>query len=334
MRNMLAGLAVLMVVLAAPFHLSAEEAPANQKSLAEQLVDAFNAVFGVHPGLRANHPKGVVLEGTFTPSPSAATLTKAAHLQKRKAPLPVTVRFSAGSGLPTVPDTTDMPRGMSVKFALPDGTKTDLVVLSFNGFPVATGEEFRDFLLAIAASGPDAAKPTELEKFLTAHPAAKAFVETPKPPPVSYGTLPYFGINAFKFTNAKGVATHVRYQLQPVAGTQLLSKEQIATMGPNYLTEEIRERVKRGPVKFTLLAQVAERDDVVDNPTMVWPETRKKIELGTISITKAVANSQAAEKKLLFVPGALVPGIEAADPMVAVRSAAYIVSLSRRAQSQ
>ena len=171
--------------------------------------------------MRANHPKGVVLEGTFTPSPSAASLTKAAHLQKRKAPIPVTVRFSAGSGLPTVPDTNDMPRGMAVKFALPDGTKTDLVVLSFNGFPVANAEEFRDFLLAVAASGPDAPKPTELEKFLGAHPAAKAFVETPKPPPVSYGTLPYFGINAFKFTNAKGTATHVRYQLQPVAGDRI-----------------------------------------------------------------------------------------------------------------
>jgi catalase len=56
--------------------------------------------------------------------------------------------------------------------------------------------------------------------------------------------------------------------------------------------------------------------------------------LGTITITKAVADSQAAEKKLLFVPGALVSGIEPADPMIAARSAAYIVSLSRRAQSQ
>jgi catalase len=169
---------------------------------------------------------------------------------------------------------------------------------------------------------------------LNAHPAAKTFVETPKPPPVSYGTLPYFGINAFKFTNAKGAATHVRYQLQPVAGTKFLSKEQIATMGPDYLTEEIRERVKRGPVKFTLLAQVAERGDAIDNPTIVWPDARRKVELGTISIIKAVADSQAAEKKLLFVPGALVPGIEPADPMIAARSAAYIVSLSRRAQGQ
>jgi catalase len=329
-----AAVAVLTIAISHPVQLAAEEGPASQKSLAEQLVDAFNAVFGVHPGLRANHPKGVVLEGTFTPSSSAPSLTKAAHLQKRKAPIPVTVRFSAGSGLPTVPDTNDMPRGMAVKFSLPDGTKTDLVVLSFNGFPVATAEEFRDFLLAVAASGPDAPKPTELEKFLGGHPAAKAFVETPKPPPVSYGTLPYFGINAFKFTNAKGTSTHARYQLQPVAGAKYLSTEQLARMGPEYLTEEIRERVRRGPVKFTLLAQVAEQGDTIDNPTIVWPDTRKKIELGTITITKAVADSQAAEKKLLFVPGALVPGIEPADPMIAARSAAYIVSLSRRAQSQ
>jgi catalase len=135
-----AAVAVLTIAISHPVQLAAEEGPASQKSLAEQLVDAFNAVFGVHPGLRANHPKGVVLEGTFTPSSSAPSLTKAAHLQKRKAPIPVTVRFSAGSGLPTVPDTNDMPRGMAVKFALPDGTKTDLVVLSFNGFPVATAE--------------------------------------------------------------------------------------------------------------------------------------------------------------------------------------------------
>lgn len=330
----LTATAALILTLSMTTYVASQEAPATQKSLAEQLVDAFNAVFGVHPGIRANHAKGVVLEGTFMPSASAASLTKAAHLQKRKTPIPVTVRFSAGSGVPTVPDTNEMPRGMAVKFALPDGTKTDLVILSFNGFPVATGEEFRDFLLAIAASGPDAPKPNEFEKFLGAHPAAKAFVETPKPPPVSYATLPYFGINAFKFTNAKGVATHVRYQLQPVAGAQYLSKEQVSTMGPDYLTGEIRNRVGRGPVKFNLLAQVAEQGDKIEDPTVVWPDTRKKVELGTLTITKAVADSQAAEKKLLFVPGALVPGIEAADPMIAARSAAYIVSLSRRAQAQ
>ena len=334
MRKSLAAIATLAAALAIPASVIAQEAPASQKSLAEQLVDTFNGVFGVHPGMRANHPKGVVLEGTFTPAASAASVSKAAHLQKKKAPIPVTVRFSAGSGQPTVPDTNQMPRGMAVKFSLPDGSKTDLVVLSFNGFPVATAEEFRDFLLAVAASGPDAPKPTAIEKFLAAHPAAKNFVESPKPQPVSYATLPYFGINAFKFTNAKGAVTFGRYQLRPVAGEHFLTQEQLATMGPDYLSTEIRERVRRGPAKFTLLLQVAEKDDKIDDPSIAWPDSRKQIELGTIIITKAVVDSHTAEKKLLFMPGALVPGIEAADPMIAARSASYVVSLSRRAQAQ
>ena len=334
MRKSLAAIATLAAALAIPASVIAQEAPASQKSLAEQLVDTFNGVFGVHPGMRANHPKGVVLEGTFSPAASAASVSKAAHLQQKKAPIPVTVRFSAGSGQPTVPDTNQMPRGMAVKFSLPDGSKTDLVVLSFNGFPVATAEEFRDFLLAVAASGPDAPKPTAIEKFLAAHPAAKNFVESPKPQPVSYATLPYFGINAFKFTNAKGAITFGRYQLRPVAGEHFLTQEQLATMGPDYLSTEIRERVRRGPAKFTLLLQVAEKGDKVDDPSIAWPDSRKQIELGTIIITKAVADSHTAEKKLLFMPGALVPGIEAADPMIAARSASYVVSLSRRAQAQ
>ena len=275
MRKSLAAIATLAAALAIPASVIAQEAPASQKSLAEQLVDAFNGVFGVHPGMRANHPKGVVLEGTFSPAASAASVSKAAHLQQKKAPIPVTVRFSAGSGQPTVPDTNQMPRGMAVKFSLPDGSKTDLVVLSFNGFPVATAEEFRDFLLAVAASGPDAPKPTAIEKFLAAHPAAKNFVESPKPQPVSYATLPYFGINAFKFTNAKGAVTFGRYQLRPVAGEHFLTQEQLATMGPDYLSTEIRERVRRGPAKFTLLLQVAEKDDKVDDPSIAWPDSRK-----------------------------------------------------------
>ena len=326
--------AALAVALISPLSVLAEEPPANPKSLAEQLVDAFNGVFGVHPGMRANHPKGIVLEGTFTPTASAASVSKAAHLQKKKTAVPVTVRFSAGSGQPSVPDTSQMPRGMAVKFSLPDGSKTDLVVLSFNGFPVATAEEFRDFLLAVGASGPDAPKPTPIEQFLATHPAAKHFVESPKPQPVSYATLPYFGINAFKFTNANGHVTFGRYQLRPVAGEHFLTQEQLNTMDPDYLSAEIRERLRRGPAKFTLLLQVAEKGDKIDDPSIAWPDSRKQIKLGTISITKAVADSQAAEKKLLFMPGALVPGIEAADPMIAARSASYVVSLSRRAQAQ
>src|SRR5437899_4357197 len=318
-----------------PAFAVAQEAPASQKSIPEQIVDAFNGVFGVHPGARSNHAKGVVVEGTFTPAASAASVSKAAHLQKQKTPVPVTIRFSDSTGIPTIPDNDPGagPRGIALKFNLPDGSQTDIVGHSFNGFPTATAEEFKDFLLALGASKPGAPQPTVIEKFLNTHPAAKAFVTAPKPAPVSYGTLAYFGVNTFKFTNAGGVVTLGRYQLQPVAGEKFLAKEQVSKMGPDYLVDEIGERVRHGPVKFKLLLQVSVPGDKIDDPSIAWPDSRKKVELGTIAITKTTTQSHTADK-LLFLPGAVVPGIEAADPMIAVRSAAYPISFARRFKLQ
>lgn len=329
------------LLVAVPFVLSlmnatfaaAQEASANQKSLPEQSVDAFAKVFGVHPQARVNHAKGVIVEGTFTPSAAAASVSKAAHLHKHKDPIPVTVRFSEGSGVPTVPDTEKMFRGMAVKYALPDGSKTDIVALSYNGFPVATAEEFRDFLLAIAASGPDAPKPTALDKFLSAHPAAKTFVESATQPPVSFATVAYFGINSFKFTNAKGAVTYGRYQIQPEAGSKSLTAEELAKAGPDYLVDEINERIRHGPAKFKLLLQIAEQGDKIEDPSIAWPDSRKLVELGTIAITKSTTESHTADKQL-FLPGAVVPGIEAADPMIGVRSLAYPISFVRRLKPQ
>jgi len=329
MWKSLATVVTAAVSLMTPTFAVAQTVPAAQKPVAEQVVDAFTSVYGAHPGARVNHAKGVIVEGTFTPSASAASVSKAAHFQKQKSPVPVTIRFSDAGGVPTVHDTDAMPRGMAVKFALPDGAKTDIVLLPYNGFPVATAEEFRDFLLAISTSGPDAPKPTPFEKFLGAHPAAKAFVEAPNPQPVSFATLSYFGINTFKFTNAGGAVTFGRYQVLPVGGQEVLTKEQLAKMGPDYLVDEIGERVRRGPAKLKLVLQVAEPGDKIDDPSIAWPDTRKTVELGMIAITKSTTESHVADKQL-FLPGALVPGIEAADPMIAVRSAAYPISFARR----
>ena len=66
---------------------------ADEKSLSEKLVDSFNALSGgPHAGYRANHAKGVLASGTFTPTDVAASLSKAPHLQSTT--VPVMVRFS------------------------------------------------------------------------------------------------------------------------------------------------------------------------------------------------------------------------------------------------
>jgi catalase len=100
----------------------------------------------------------------------------------------------------------------------------------------------------------------------------------------------------------------------------------------DYLQSEIVQRVAHAPVKFRLLLQVAQSGDKLDDPSIAWPNTRRTIELGTISITRAVADNDAAQRRLLFLPNALPDGIEVEDPMINARSAAYPVSFARRQQ--
>jgi catalase len=107
---------------------------------------------------------------------------------------------------------------MAIRFRLADGSDTDIVAHSYNGFPSATIDEFRDFATALGSSGADAPKPTPIEVFLSTHPIAKKFLESQSPPPASYATVSYFGVNTFKFTNAEGTVTFGRYQIRPVAG--------------------------------------------------------------------------------------------------------------------
>ena len=303
----------------------------NQKSTPAELVDALNGVFGKQTDNRAVHAKGIVLEGKFTPSAGAAVLSKAPHFQSGTT-VPITVRFSDFAGVPAIPDTDPnaSPRGMAVKFHLPDGSNSDLVMHSYNGFPTATADEFRELLIALAASGKDAPKPTRLEKFFETHPIAKTFLTAEKPAPVSFASLPYFGVNSFKFTNAKGDSTFVRYQMEPEGDAQYLTKEQLAAAGPNYLVDEIRKRVGDGPVRMKLQVQVAEPGDKIDNPSIAWPGNRKIVELGVLEIDNVNSDSDAAQRALLFIENAVPAGIEPADPMITARSEAYPVSFARR----
>ena len=51
--------------------------------LSERLVDSINASYGVHPGHRAAHAKGVLSAARFLPTPEAARLDHTPHLASR-----------------------------------------------------------------------------------------------------------------------------------------------------------------------------------------------------------------------------------------------------------
>ena len=326
------GIGIIMFCLGLITVNQARAQDAQQKSTPAEMVDALNGVFGKQTYNRAVHAKGIVLEGNFIASGQGAELSKAPHFQKGT--YPITVRFSNFAGVPVIPDNDGLasPRGMALRFNLPGGTNSDLVTHSFNGFPTKTADEFRDLLNAIAASGPGTAAPTALDTYFVGHPIAKTFLTTQSPPPVSYATVSYFGVNSFKFTNAKGRVQYGRYRIEPVGGNHYLGKEQAAGAAPNYLAEEIRKHIASGPARFKFIVQLADKDDKIEDPSIAWPDTRKKVEVGILEINKVVDDSDATERALMFLPLALPAGIEPADPMLTVRNAAYPVSFSRRHQ--
>ena len=325
-------LLVTLGLAAAMAHPAKADVPATeQQPLSVALVAALNAIAGgPHTGFRANHAKGVSASGQFVPSDSARTISKAPHFERGG---PVTVRFSNDSGRINFSDASRdaRPHGMAVRFHLADGSSTDVVTNTAKAFPVSTPEEFLALLNAAIASGPGVAKPSPLDQFIASHPTTLSYFSSFHPPPVSFGTMTYFGLNAFKFTNASGESRYIRYQLRPVAGERYLSEEEGARADSNYLMDELPVRLAKGPLKFTLLAQLAKPGDNVNDPAIAWASSNAQVELGTIVIDK-VNTDPDADKALLFNPVSLPSGIEpSADPVLALRFPAYAVSFGQRA---
>jgi catalase len=300
--------------------------------LIQDLLKSFHEVFGLHPGFRPVHAKGLMLSGTFTPSAEAKTLTRAPHLLRPSTR--VIVRFSDFAGVPTIPDNhpeAASPRGMAVRFYLGEHQHTDIVAHSADGFPVHTGEEFLEFNRAVAKHNPNGPHPTPLEQYLGAHPRAMQFVMLPKPFPTSFAREHFFSATAYKFTGADGTARFGRYRLKPEAGTEYLTAEEAAKKSPNFLFDEIDARLAQGPIKFRVVVQLAARGDPTDDSSITWPSDRPEIELGTITLTKRENDLEPELHKIIFDPLPRVDGIEpSADPLLDVRAALYLLSGRRR----
>ena len=307
--------------------------PSDEKivALSNEILQKFDALFGVHPGFRPAHAKGIMLIGSFTPTAEAAALSKAPHLNRPTTP--VSVRFSNSTGIPVIPDNDPNadPRGCAVRFHLAERVHTDIVAHSTNGFPARTGQDFLEFLTAIAATDLTRFPGSPLEKYLGTHPAALAFVQTPKPPPSSFARETYFGLTAVRFISQDGASRYGRYRLLPDAGNEHLDAAAVAARGPNYLFGEIEQRVAKEPVKFRVVAQLAEDGDTVNDVTVQWPDSRKLLELGTLSLTAPVLDQAHEQKQIIFDPIPRVDGIDASDdPLLELRAAVYLLSGRRR----
>jgi catalase len=300
--------------------------------LSRDALQAFDDLFGLHAGFRPVHAKGILLSGVFTPSASIAALTKAPHVSRSS--IRIAVRFSDFAGVPTVPDHDSegaSPRGIAIRFYLEDHVHTDIIAHSVDGFPTRTAEEFVQFLRAIHASGPDAAKPTPIKSFLNSRPAALAFVQAPKPIPTSFVKESFYSVSAYKFINSTGVSKFGRYRIVPQDRNEYLDPSVVAKKGPNFLFNDIKGRIAGGAVMMRVVVQVASDGDVVDDSTVHWPNERPLLEFGTIELNGLVPEGDVAQRQIIFDPIPRVDGIEpSGDPLLDPRASVYLVSGHRR----
>jgi catalase len=303
----------------------ARTTPPDQLALAHELVETVSRVLGSQPGCRVTHEDGIVMAGTFTATPRARELTRAAHMQGD--PVRVTVRFSNGFPDPTLADSAENnPRGMAVKFYLPDGSTTDLVCQDWPVFPAGTPEDFRD-LIAAQGEGEEAT-----ERFLAEHPdvaaaGAKVAAESGRPP-LSWATMAFHSMNAFKLVNAEGAGQFVRYRLVPEKGEHSLPEDQRATADPHYLHKGVLAEL---PIRYRVTVQLAADEDQTVDASKAWPAEREWADLGLVEITGLDEEREREGDVLVNDPMRLTDGIEPSDdPILRIRPLVYAESVRRR----
>jgi catalase len=303
----------------------------SQHRIATKLVEAIHQNFqGFHPGYRDVHASGRYYAGSFKATPAAKTLSRAEHLRGDR--VPVTVRFSnSGSGNPWGPATT---ASMAVRFYLPDGTTTDLVSLPFPLFFTRTPEETLGFLEAVRpdpkTGAPD---PNTVATFFASRPwvARAAQLAKAVPAAVSLAQTAFHALHAFRFVNEADEAQYARYHWQPEAGIAGQALEELQKQPPNYLFEELEARLRKAPVCFDLVLQLAGNDDSTDDPSAPWPDDRQRVSIGRLEITRPTTVEEIGDPVMMHDPTRLTDGIEPSDdPVLAVRRGVYEVSVAYR----
>jgi catalase len=294
----------------------------------DDAIDAIRATGGARPGHRALHAKGKLYRGTFTASADAAELSRAAHLDGST--VPALVRFSNGSGNPKQRDGAPGIRGMAVKFTLPDGSTTDVSTQTAKLFTSSTPDGFVDLLRAMR---PSVTAPVRIARHLVTHPRLLGSLITSGAVgkiPASYATIAYHGLHAFRWVDADDNAKFVRYHLIPAAGEHFLGLRAALSKEPDFLTDELDNRLADGPVRFYFRVQIAGPGDSTVDPSAPWKGTTM-VTVGTVDITGVDTERERGDDIVVFDPMRVTNGIEPSDdPVLRFRTYAYSASVKLR----
>ncbi len=297
-----------------------------QRLTPDKIVDALAPPGGPSLGHRRNHAKGICFTGMFEANGGGSTLSTAQVFVRGQ--YPALGRFNLATADANAADPTVRVRGLGLQIATPDGQVWRSAMIDAPFFPVATPQAFYALLVASASKDPDAMK-----NFAAAHPEIAAFGGWAKSAPWtgSYAEERYNGLNSFVFTDASGAEKTVRWSLLPAAQPVTVAPDELAKRGPDFLEQEITERVRGGPQRWTMVVTVANPGDPTADPSKAWPDDRHAVEVGTLTVQQIEAERDGPCRDINFDPTILPSGMRTSDdPFPAARSAAYATSFDRR----
>jgi catalase len=297
-----------------------------QRLTSEKLVEAFAPPAGPALGHRRNHAKGICFTGVFESNGNGSALSQAEVFARGQ--YPALGRFNLATADADAADATVRVRGMGLQISTPDGQEWRTAMINAPVFTVSTPKAFYELLLAAGSKDPNAMK-----AFAAANPEFAGFGAWAKGGAWtgSYAEERFNGLNAFVFVDNAGAKQAVRWSLLPAAQPVPVSPEDLAKRGPNFLEQEITERVGSAPQRWTMVVTVANPDDPTADPTKAWPEDRRTVEVGTLIVQKIEAEADGPCRDINFDPTVLPTGIRVSDdPFPAARSAAYAKSYDLR----
>jgi len=327
-RSVFGSLVLIAVVIAGGAAAFAYTAGwfSPQRLTPEKMVAALAPPTGVALGHRRNHAKGICFTGVFEANGAGSVLSKAQVFTRGQ--YPVLGRFNLATADANAPDATVRVRGMGLQISTPDGEVWRSAMIDSPFFPVSTPQAFYELLIASASKDPDAMK-----TFAGAHPEIAAFGAWAKSAPWtgSYAEERFNSLNSFVFADSSGAEKTVRWSLLPAAQPVPISQEDLAKRGPDFLEQEIAERVRGGPQHWTMVVSVADPGDPTADPSKAWPEDRRAIEVGTLIVQQIEAERDGPCRDINFDPTVLPSGMRTSDdPFPAARSAAYAKSYDLR----
>src|SRR5277367_2101463 len=297
-----------------------------QRLTPEKLVSALAPPGGPSLGHRRNHAKGICFTGTFEANGDGSALSKAPVFARGQ--YPVVGRFNLATADPNAADAMVRVRGIGISIRTPDGQEWRSAMIDAPIFPVSTPQDFYQLLTASGSKDPNAMK-----NFIAAHPGFLSFVSWAKSAPWtgSYAEEYYNSLNSFLFVDESGAAHPIRWSLVPAAQAVPVSPDELAKRGPNFLEQEITQRVASGPQRWNLVVKIANPGDPTADPNKAWPADRRTVEVGTLIVQQIEPERDGPCRDINFDPTVLPAGITTSDdPFPSARSAAYSRSYNSR----